>query len=125
MKTGSRRVVITGMGIISCLGLSRAEVQSALHEGRSGIHFLPERKKMGFQSALSGVIKDFKPESVLNRKWRKSLPEFGIWAWAAIEQALSQAGIDPSSLSGAQLTGLIFGNDSSAVTAVEIGRAHV
>jgi len=119
VKIGNHRVVITGTGIISCLGLSRKEVQAALKEGRSGVQLLPERKKLGFQSALSGVISGFKPESVLNRKWRKTLPEFGLWAWAAIEQALQQAGIEPGTLSGDERTGLIFGNDSSAVTAVE------
>lgn len=113
------RVVITGMGIISCLGNDCTQVADSLRNGRCGIELLPERKKMGFNSGLSGVIRNFAPEEYLTRKQRKTLPEFGIWAWAAIEQALQQAGIPPESLQGDEQTGFIFGNDSSAATPVE------
>lgn len=113
------RVVITGIGIISCLGNDRSSVTSSLREGRCGIELLPERKKLGFNSGLSGVIKNFEPTSYLTRKQRKTLPDFGIWAWAAIEQALDQAGIEVDSLRQDEQTGMIFGNDSSAVTPVE------
>ena len=119
MKHKNRRVAITGIGIISCLGLNRDEVQTSLREGRSGVRFLPERKALGFQSALSGVVEGFDPKSVLDRKQRKTLPEYGLWAWSAVSQALEQAGIHPDSLTGDEKTGVVFGNDSSAVTAVE------
>jgi 3-oxoacyl-[acyl-carrier-protein] synthase-1 len=113
------RVVITGMGIISCLGNDCDQVTKSLREGNCGIELLPERKQLGFNSGLSGVIKDFNPAQHLTRKQRKTLPEFGIWAWAAIEQALGQAGIEIESLHQDAQTGLIFGNDSSAATPVE------
>lgn len=119
MATNRHRVAITGLGIISSLGLSRKEVTESLAAGKSGIALLPERKALGFQSGLSGVIDGFDPTAYLDRKKRKSMPEFAVWAWAAVEQALSQAGINPAGLHGDQETGLIFGNDSSAVTAVE------
>ncbi len=112
-------MVITGLGIISSLGLDKNIVQDSLREGKSGIRFLPERKKLGFQSGLSGAIENFTPENILNKKRRRTLPEFGLWAWDAIFQALIQAGIDPESLAGDEDTGIIFGNDSSTVTAVE------
>ncbi len=119
MVTGPNRVAITGLGIISCLGLNRAAVRQSLVEGRCGLEFLPERKELGFQSGLSGVIHGFNDSKTLDRKKRKTLPEFGLWAWAAIEQALNQADISPATLQGDPETGMIFGNDSSAVTAVE------
>lgn len=119
MNNGSKRVAITGLGIISCIGLNRAEVRQSLAAGRCGIEFLPERKELGFQSGLSGVIHGFNATKILDRKKRKTLPEFGLWAWSAIEQALDQANIEPASLHGDPETGMIFGNDSSAVTAVE------
>ena len=119
MLIGSNRVVITGMGIISCLGLNKTEVRQALTEGCCGIEFLPERKDLGFQSGLSGVIHGFNEAKILDRKRRKTLPEFGLWAWAAVEQALDQAGISQTTLKGDPDSGMIFGNDSSAVTAVE------
>ena len=119
MNRRRQRVAITGLGIISSLGLNCAEVTESLATGKSGIAFLPERKALGFQSGLSGVIKGFDPARYLDRKKRKSMPEFAVWAWAAVEQALTQAGLDPDQLHGDEETGLIFGNDSSAVTAVE------
>jgi 3-oxoacyl-[acyl-carrier-protein] synthase-1 len=117
--SGRERVVITGLGIISCLGNDCSRAVSSLHEGRCGIELVEERKKLGFNSGLSGVIRNFDPTKYLTRKQRKTLPEFGIWAWAAIEQALGQAGIEIEALSRDEQTGLIFGNDSSAATPVE------
>jgi len=119
MITGSKRVAITGMGVISCLGLNCSEVQNSLATGRSGIELLPDRKKLGFQSGLSGVIRNFDEKKILDRKKRKSMPEFALWAWAAIKQALDQSGMDLSILKDDSCSGMIFGNDSSAVTAVE------
>jgi len=113
------RVVITGMGIISCLGNTLERVTESLRDGRSGIVLLPERKKLGFNSCLSGTVKDFQPTNYLSRKQRKTLPEFGLWAWAAIEQALAQSGTEPETLCQDEMTGIIFGNDSSTETPVE------
>ncbi len=114
----NRRVVITGLGIISSLGLDCQQVQESLRHGRSGIVLLDERKQRGFRSALSGVIRGF-DNSGLSRRYRKTLPEFGQWAWASVEQALAQAGIAEMDLAGDERCGLIFGNDSSVVTGVE------
>jgi len=113
------RVAITGLGIISCLGNDCTEVTNSLKSGHSGITLLDERKSLGFSSCLSGVIRNFEPESYLSKKQRKTLPEYGIWAWAAIKQALDQAGISIKQLHGDCHTGLIFGNDSSSVTVIE------
>ncbi|MBU0676089.1 MAG: beta-ketoacyl-[acyl-carrier-protein] synthase family protein [Proteobacteria bacterium] len=119
MKSGPNRIAITGLGIISCLGLNREQVTESLALGRSGIQLLPDRKARGFLSSLSGVVSDFNPKDHLDRKKRKSMPDFTVWAWAAVDQALAQAGIDRARLAGDHRSGMIFGNDSSAVTAVE------
>lgn len=119
MQNNRQRVAITGLGIVSCLGLNCREVTDSLAAGRCGIKLLPERKTLGFQSGLSGVIEGFDQSRYLDRKKRKSMPEFAIWAWAAIAEALEQAGVPPESLHGDEGTGMIFGNDSSTVTAVE------
>lgn len=110
---------MTGMGIVSCLGFSRAEVRESLQTSRCGIVLEPERKILGFRSGLSGIIKGFAGRYQLDRRYRKTLPEFGWWAWDAVSQAIEQAGIDSTSLAGDIKTGLIFGNDSSVVTGVE------
>lgn len=114
-----RKVVITGMGIISSIGLNCNEVTQSLKSGKSGVVFLEERKKMGFRSGLSGVISGFTNHYGIERRYRKTLPEYGLWAWEAVCQSLEQAGIEAGELAEDQRTGLIFGNDSSVVTGVE------
>ncbi len=114
-----RTVVVTGMGIVSSIGLSRGEVRESLREGKSGVVLLSERKNLGFRSSLSGIICGFNNRPDLERRYRKTLPEFGLWAYDAVSQALDQAGVNRESLAGDENTGLIFGNDSSVVTAVE------
>ncbi|MEN8140738.1 MAG: beta-ketoacyl-[acyl-carrier-protein] synthase family protein [Thermodesulfobacteriota bacterium] len=114
-----RPVVVTGMGIVSALGLSRSAVRHSLQTGKSGVVLLDERKDLGFRSGLSGTIQGFANRPDLERRYRKTLPEFGLWAYDAIAQALEQAGLAQDDLAGDKRTGMIFGNDSSVVTGVE------
>ncbi|MDH3393804.1 MAG: beta-ketoacyl-[acyl-carrier-protein] synthase family protein, partial [Desulfobulbaceae bacterium] len=114
-----RRVVVTGTGIISSLGLSGDAVVDSLRHGKSGISLVPERKELGFRSGLSGVVSGFDGQKRLDRKYRKTLPEYGWWAWDAICQSLAEAGVDADSLAEDERTGIIFGNDSSVVTGVD------
>ncbi len=111
--------VITGLGIVSCLGIGCKAVGNALREGKSGICFLSERKALGFRSGLSGIIQGFEIPRSLSRKMRKTLPEFGLWAWAALEEAAEKAGLGLEQFKGREDAGIVFGNDSSAATAVE------
>lgn len=113
-----RQAVITGMGIVSSLGSSRAEVRDGLQAGRSGIVMDSLRKEMGFRSGLTGRIADFEPLFPLKRRYRKTLPEFGRWAWEAVGQALEQAGMTHE-VAGDERCGIIFANDSSVTTAVD------
>lgn len=114
-----KKVVITGLGAISSIGHSLGEISHSLRNGNGGIHNIPERKEKGFRSSLSGKISNFTPSYPLNRRYRKTLPDFGVWAWESICQALEQAGIEAEQLASNTRVGLIFGNDSSVVTGVE------
>lgn len=115
----NRKVVITGMGAISSIGLSLKEIKQSLQNRTCGITYLEDRKNMGFRSSLSGIIRDFSITYPLDRRYRKTLPEFGLWAWEAISQALDSAGVDLSHIASDERTGFIFGNDSSVVTGVD------
>ena len=112
-----RRVVITGMGIYSCLGDTLETVRDSLYEGRSGVIFDPERKAMGFRSALTGklVVPDLKKE--LSRSQRVFMPEQAKYAYCATRDALKDAGIDQDYLNSHEV-GLLYGNDSSTVPVV-------
>lgn len=112
------RVVITGMGIWSCLGTSLDEVKNSLYEGKSGIQFLPERKEFGFRSALSGVVPKADVKPFLNRRQRISMGEESEYAYLATLQALEQAGISQEFLSENE-AGILYGNDSVSKAVVE------
>lgn len=108
-----KRVVITGMGIYSCLGSSLDEVRDALYSGKSGIVFDQERKDMGFRSALTAklVVPDLKKE--LSRSQRVYMPEQAKYAYCATVEALRNARIDQDYLNTHEV-GLMYGGDSSA-----------
>jgi len=112
------RVVITGMGIWSCLGKDLAEVSESLRIGRSGIVFDPVRKEMGFRSALTGKVDmpDLKAE--LGRRQRVGMAEECFYAYAATAQAFRQAGIAEQTFLDHEV-GILYGNDSSAMAVVE------
>lgn len=112
------RVVITGMGIWSCLGTSLDAVKNSLYEGKSGIQFLPERKEFGFRSALSGVVPKADVKPFLNRRQRISMGEESEYAYLATLQALEQAGISQEFLSENE-AGILYGNDSVSKAVVE------
>ncbi|MBE6229455.1 MAG: beta-ketoacyl-[acyl-carrier-protein] synthase family protein [Bacteroidales bacterium] len=108
-----RRVVITGMGIYSCLGKTLDEVRDSLYHGKSGIIFDPVRKEMGFRSALTAhlEIPDLKKE--LSRSQRVYMPEQAKYAYCATVDALRHANIDQDYLNSHEV-GILYGNDSSA-----------
>lgn len=106
-----RRVVITGMGIYSCIGTSLDEVKDSLYNGKSGIQFDAERKEFGFRSALTGVVPKPELKEMLNRRQRISIGEETEYAYMATIQALKQAGIDEDFLDNNEV-GIMYGNDS-------------
>ena len=109
----SRRVVITGMGIYSCLGAHLAEVRDALYNGKSGIIFDPIRKELGFRSALTAKIEMPDLKGLLTRNQRVFMPEQAKYAYLATAEALLQAKLDQDYLDRHEV-GLFYGNDSSA-----------
>jgi 3-oxoacyl-[acyl-carrier-protein] synthase-1 len=114
----SRRVVITGMGIYSCLGKNLAEVRDSLYNGKSGIIFDPTRKEIGFRSALTASIEVPDLKGVLSRNQRVFMPEQAKYAYVATAEALADAGLDQDYLDSHEV-GLFYGNDSSADAVVK------
>ncbi|MBO7145587.1 MAG: beta-ketoacyl-[Salinivirgaceae bacterium] len=120
-----KRVVITGMGIYSCIGKNLDEVRESLYNGKSGIVFDPERKEMGFRSALTAYLEKPDLKGVLSRNQRVYMPEQAMYAYVATAEALKNAKIDQDYLDR-NVVGLMYGNDSSAdpvVKAVDTMRA--
>ena len=113
-----RRVVITGMGIYSCLGTTLEEVLDSLYNGKSGIIVDPERKEMGFRSALTGNLMTPDLKGELSRSQRVFMPQQAKFAYCATRDALRDAGVYEEYLAVHEV-GLLYGNDSSAVPVVQ------
>ena len=112
------RVVITGMGIYSCLGKNLEEVLDSLHKGKSGIILDQERKDFGFRSGLTGYVERPILKGLLGRRQRIQLSEESEYAYMATIQALEMSKMDEEFLEENE-TGLIYGNDSSAKAVIE------
>ncbi|KAA5537286.1 beta-ketoacyl-[acyl-carrier-protein] synthase family protein [Taibaiella lutea] len=112
------RVVITGVGIYSSLGTSQAAVTKSLFEGKSGIIFRPERKALGYRSALTGFVERPNLKSLLDRRSRIMMPEQAEFAYMATIEALQQAGLSMEDIHKHE-TGIIYGNDSCAKSVIE------
>ena len=113
-----RRVVVTGMGIWSCLGTNLEEVKQSLYEGRSGIGIEQERITYGYQSALTGIVQKPELKKLLHRRLRAGLSEEAEYAFMAARECFEQAGVDEEFLLNNEI-GVIFGNDSSAKPVIE------
>lgn len=113
-----RRVVITGMGIYSCIGKNLDEVKESLYHGKSGIGIDPERLDFGFLSPLTGIIERPDMKKLLDRKKRNFLAEQGEYAYVATLEAFRNAGIDDAFLEANEV-GVLYGNDSSALPVIE------
>ena len=113
-----RRVVVTGIGIWSCLGSDIERVKDSLYEGRSGIGIEQERIEYGYQSALTGIVEKPVLKGLLHRRLRVGLSEEAEYAFMAAREAFGNAGIDEDFMMSHEI-GIIFGNDSSAKPVIE------
>ena len=111
-----RRVVVTGMGIVSSIGNNTQEVLASLREGRSGIVIAKDYAERGFRCQVHGAPKlDW--EAVLDRKVRRFMGAGAAWNYIAMEQAIQDAGLEESDISN-ERTGLIMGSGGPSTRAI-------
>jgi len=113
-----KRVVITGMGIYSCIGKNLEEVKNSLYNGKSGIVYDQERKDFGYRSPLTGMVEKPNLKKQLTRRERISLGDEGAYAYVATIEALENAKIDIDFLKKNEV-GILYGNDSTAKAIVD------
>ena len=120
-----KRVVITGLGIVSSLGNNKEEVERSLREGRSGIVFAPEYAENGLRSQVHGAVKNLKFEEHISRKQLRFMGDAAAYAYIAMAQAIEDAGLTEEQYSSPRV-GLIAGSgggsNSNSTQAVEIAR---
>ena len=114
-----RRVVVTGMGIVSSIGNNTQEVLASLREARSGITYAPKHAELGFRSQVHGAP-TLDPESVIDRRALRFLGGGAAWNHVAMEQAIRDSGLEPDEVSN-ERTGIIMGSGGpSTRTLVEV-----
>lgn len=107
-----RRVVVTGMGIWSCIGQDLQTVTESLRAGLSGVNFVPERLERGLHGALVGNVPRPDLKALLPRKNRTTMSEDAEYAYMATRQAFKQAKMDEAYLLNNEV-GIIWGNDGN------------
>jgi 3-oxoacyl-[acyl-carrier-protein] synthase-1 len=119
-----KRVVVTGLGIVSSIGNNRAEVVDSLKEGRSGIAFADVYKEMGFRSHVHGPI-NIDLDEFIDRKIKRFMGDGAAFNYIAMQQAIDDAGLDETEVSNFR-TGLVMGSGgpstSNIVEAADILR---
>ncbi|NIJ42169.1 3-oxoacyl-[acyl-carrier-protein] synthase-1 [Parvibaculum indicum] len=111
-----RRVVVTGMGIISSIGNNSQEVLSSLRDARSGIVKAEDYERLGFKSQVHGSLK-VNPDEIVDRRARRFMGDGAAYACAAMEQAIQDAGLEESDVSNPR-TGLIVGSGGPSTKAI-------
>ncbi len=104
----TRRVVVTGLGVVSSLGNNKKEVQDSLYHARSGITFQPDYAAMGLRSHVAGSIKNLNFEELIDRKLFRFMAKGHAYAWLAMQEAIADSALPEAMVSNTR-TGLIVG----------------
>jgi 3-oxoacyl-[acyl-carrier-protein] synthase-1 len=120
-----RRVVVTGLGIVSSIGTNKDEVLASLRAGRSGIEAAPEYQALGFRSQVHGPVR-VKTEELIDRKLLRFMGDAAAFTYIAMTQAIADSGL-PESMVSNERTGLIVGSGGGSpenqVEAADLMRA--
>jgi 3-oxoacyl-[acyl-carrier-protein] synthase-1 len=113
-----RRVVITGIGIVSSIGNNMKEVANSLREGRSGIEYIPEYRELGFRSQVAGTL-NINPEELIDRKLYRFMGDSAAYNYIAMQEAVEDSGLSEDMVSN-ERTGLIAGSGGASTQNVAL-----
>ena len=111
-----RRVVVTGLGVVSSIGNNAAEVTRSLRDGRSGIEFVPQYKDLGFRSQVAGTVK-LNVDEAVDRRLRRFMGDGAAFAYLAMKEAIADAGLGDGDVSN-ERTGLVAGSGGPTTGAI-------
>ena len=109
-----RRVVVTGIGIVSCIGNNKAEVLESLLSTKSGIVFSEEHKKYNFRSQVIGAVKNLDIDKLIDRKIRRFMGGGSAYSYIALKEAIEESGLEEKDISNEQ-TGVIMGSGGPSI----------
>jgi 3-oxoacyl-[acyl-carrier-protein] synthase-1 len=110
-----RRVVITGYGIVSCLGHDTETVKNSLFNGVSGIRANEKYTEMGFRSQVSGSIRDLDLDALIDRKMRRFMGDAAAYGYVALARAIEMSGLNAEQIVNPR-TGLVAGSGGASST---------
>ena len=113
-----RRVVVTGLGIVSSIGNNQQEVTDSLKTGKSGIEFIPEYQELGFRSQVAGTV-NIDIESLIERKLRRFMGSSAAYNYIAMKEAVADSGLAEDMISNVR-TGLIAGSGGASTENVTL-----
>ena len=111
-----RRVVVTGLGIVSSIGNNAAEVTASLKAGKSGIELVPQYRELGFRSQIAGTLK-IDVDAAVDRRLRRFMGDGGAYAYLAMKEAMADAGLSEAEISNPR-TGVVAGSGGPTTGAI-------
>jgi 3-oxoacyl-[acyl-carrier-protein] synthase-1 len=111
-----KRVVVTGLGIVSSIGNNAAEVTASLKAGKSGIELVPEYRELGFRSQIAGTLK-LNVEELVDRRLMRFMGNGAAYAYLAMKEAIADAGLSEAEISN-ERTGLVAGSGGPTTGAI-------
>ena len=109
-----RKVVITGLGIVSCIGNNKDEVLKSLLNTKSGIVFSEDQKKYNFRSQVSGTIKNLNLDEHIDRKQKRFMGEGSAFSFIALKEAIKESGLEEKDISN-EKTGIVMGSGGPSI----------
>jgi len=109
-----RRTVVTGVGIVSCIGNNKTEVLDSLLNTKSGIVFSEEQKKYNFRSQVAGTIKNLDLDKHIDRKIKRFMGEGSAYNYIALKEAINESGLEEKDISN-EKTGIIMGSGGPSI----------
>ena len=109
-----RKVVVTGLGIVSCIGNNKDEVLKSLLNTKSGIVFSEDQKKYNFRSQVAGTIKNLNLDEHIDRKQKRFMGEGSAYNFIALKEAIKESGLEEKDISN-EKTGIIMGSGGPSI----------
>ena len=109
-----RKVVVTGLGIVSCIGNNKDEVLESLLNTKSGIVFSEEQKKYNFRSQVAGTIKNLNLDERIDRRQKRFMGEGSAFNFIALKEAIKESGLEEKDISN-EKTGIVMGSGGPSI----------
>ncbi len=117
-----KRVVVTGLGVVSSIGNNAVEVTRSLRDGKSGIEFVPQYRELGFRSQVAGTL-EMNVDELVDRRLRRFMGDGAAFAYLAMKEAIADAGLSEADISN-ERTGVMVPKAMSSTVSANLATAY-